>query len=233
MSEPNNQPEAGQGIVIDPKYAPPYPQSFYRFWPKHALMAGLVSLVTLGGILWLALRIQIPTDSNMPPMPDAGAFIPGPEWYLFLLFQPFWYWTDKLVWLRPIGTFWLPLLLIVLLVALPFVYGKTRAANANPIKMTAKVVLVVLAWLIWGVGMGSVVASGGPAKTTGCISCHNPQMGSRQSLPPADMGKFYRENRQQQIDVGKYRIGDVDGVGGSYKDANWQLRHYYEPTMTW
>jgi hypothetical protein len=47
------------------------------------------------------------------------------------------------------------------------------------------------------------------------------------------MAGFYREGRQRQIQVGKYRVGSAGGAAQSYKDANWQLRHYYEPAMTW
>jgi hypothetical protein len=57
-------------------------------------------------------------------------------------------------------------------------------------------------------------------------------MGVRQALPPADMAEYYRESRQSQIEVGRYRAGSTSDAE-SYKDANWQLRHYYEPTMTW
>ncbi len=52
-------------------------------------------------------------------------------------------------------------------------------------------------------------------------------------LPPADMGEYYKVERQRQINVGGYRAGDTTGDIGGYKDANWQLRHFYEPTMTW
>lgn len=231
MSEPKLA--AKREIMVEPKYAAPYPQNFYRFWPKHAIKAGLVSVVTVGVILWLGYHLQIPTDANMPPMPNEGANVPGPEWYLFTLFQPFWYFTAEQQWLRPLGTFWLPLLLIIGLLGVPFVFGKNKSCATSGISGSKKILIGSAATLVWVLGIGAVVGSGAPAKTAGCISCHNPMMGQRQALPPTDMGEFYRENRQQQIDVGKYRIGDVNGVGASYKDANWQLRHFYEPTMTW
>ncbi|MEO5330985.1 MAG: hypothetical protein H7839_03110 [Magnetococcus sp. YQC-5] len=233
MHQPSPRPDTKREMLVDPKYAPPYPQNFYRFWPKHALKAGLVSVMAIGLILVLAAQLQVPTDPNMPPMPNEGANIPGPEWYLFFLFQPFWYFTDQYVWLRPLGTFWLPMLVIIGLAAIPFIAGRKQSCDGCSPTRSKKVTLAAGAMLIWMLGIGAVVGSGAPAKTTGCPSCHNPLMGERQSLPPANMGQFYRENRQQQIDVGKYRIGDVNGVGGSYKDANWQLRHYYEPTLTW
>ena len=81
--------------------------------------------------------------------------------------------------------------------------------------------------------MAGVEGAGHPAKTTGCTSCHNPMMGVRQALPPADMAEYYKVERARQIEVGKFRIGDQNHIGASYKDANWQLRHFYEPVMTW
>jgi hypothetical protein len=232
MNTEETTDKKGRKLSIDPKYAEPYPQGFYRFWPWHVFKVALVAAVVIGGIVYLATVYQVPTDPNMPPLPDDGEFIPSPEWYLFFLFQPFWYLTGENAYLRPLATFWLPLLVVVGVIVLPLVYGKKRGSGQRS-KILKRLVIGLAAWVVWGIGMAAVVGSGYPAKTLGCTSCHNPMMGVRQALPPANMGKFYRENRQRQIDVGRYRIGDSKGVGDSYKDANWQLRHFYAPTMTW
>src|SRR3989338_4847890 len=103
-------------------------------------------------------------------------------------------------------------------------------------KATSIVAIAIYAGLVWAVPLGAVVASGSPAKTLGCPSCHNPMMGQRQALPPAKMGEYYKVERQRQVNLGGYNIGSEDTqdhAGGSYKDANWQLRHFDEPTMTW
>ena len=219
-------------IIMEPKYAPPYPQSFYAFWPKHAIKEGtLISLILLG-LLLLAFFIRVPMDPNMPPMPDEGAYVPAPEWYLFFLFQPFWYLAgDNAKWL-PIGTFWLPLLVVFFLFLIPFIFRKRKDSRAG-IKAATLLSAAVYAVLVWAVPVGAVVASGAPAKTLGCPSCHNPMMGEREALPPANMGEYYRVERQRQVNLGGYNMGSDDHAGGSYKDANWQLRHFYEPTMTW
>jgi len=223
---------------MEPKYAPPYPQAFYTFWPKHALKAGLLISVIFVGLLLLSFFIRVPMDPTMPPMPDEGFRVPSPEWYLFFLFQPFWYLTgDNAKWL-PVGTFWLPLLVVVFLFLVPVIFRKRKDARAG-IKTATVTALAVYAVLAWVVPMGGVVASGSPAKSLGCPSCHNPMMGERQALPPARMGEFYKTERQRQVDLGGYNVGTEDTentgnqAGGSYKDANWQLRHFYEPTMTW
>ncbi|MBF0368448.1 MAG: hypothetical protein HQL52_03230 [Magnetococcales bacterium] len=228
MADMSEEPD----IIRDPKYDPPYPQDFYRFWPKHVFKTILVLGLLMGGLGYLTFQFQVPMDSNMPPLPDEGMWVPAPEWYLFTLFQPFWYLTGEDVSWRPLFTFWVPVGVLILLFAMPFVFGRKRAPveGVGVVKRTG---LAVLFLFIWGAGIAGVVGSGYPAKTTGCPSCHNPMMGQRQALPPADMGKFYREAREQQIQVGRYRIGNTMGMGDSYKDANWQLRHFYEPTMTW
>jgi len=219
-------------IIRDPKYAPPYPQDFYRFWPRHAVKSAVAIVATLALIVTLSVYFVVPTDINMPPLPDEGIYVPAPEWYLFFLFQPFWYLINELSPMLRLGTFWAPFAVGVLLLATPFLLGRKKA-SATPMAVKGKIVAAVIAVAIWGAGIAGVVGSGYPAKTTGCMSCHNAMMGVRQALPPADIGKFYREARQRQIQVGKYRIGSTTGVGMSYKDANWQLRHFYEPTMTW
>jgi len=222
-------------IIIAPKYAPPYPQSFYAFWPKHAITAGTLILVIFLVLLLLSYFIMVPMDPAMPPMPDEGFHIPAPEWYLMFLFQPFWYLTgDNAQWL-PVGTFWLPFLAVIFLFLVPVIFRK-RSDSRFGIKATSIAAIALYAGFVWFVPVGAVVGSGHPVKTLGCPSCHNPMMGQRQALPPANMGEFYQNERQRQVNLGGYNIGSEDTethAGGSYKDANWQLRHVYEPTMTW
>src|SRR4030065_294163 len=136
-------------IFMEPKYAPPYPQSFYAFWPKHAIKAGTLISVIFLGLLLLSLFIRVPMDPTMPPMPDEGAYVPAPEWYLFFLFQPFWYLTgDSAKWL-PIGTFWLPLLAVVILLLVPFIFQKRKNSHTGAKAVTLATVAIYagLGWL--------------------------------------------------------------------------------------
>jgi quinol-cytochrome oxidoreductase complex cytochrome b subunit len=219
-------------IIKEPKYDPPYPQSFYAFWPKHAIRSGLLIALIFLGLLLLSFYLRVPIDPIMPPLPDEGAYIPAPEWYLFFLFQPFWYLTDENAKWLSLGTFWLPLLVLAFLFLVPVIFRKREGPRVK-MESGMKVVLAIGVSAIWIISMGAVVGSGAPAKTLGCPSCHNPMMGVRQALPPANMAEYYKTDRQRQINLGGYNIGTEGHVGGSYKDANWQLRHFYEPTMTW
>ncbi len=227
--------------IRDQRYAPPYPQEFYSFWPRHVLKAGGLVTMILVAIVVLSYYYEFPSDVNMPPLPDDGAYIPGPEWYLLVLFLPFWYFPgDEWAVVRSLLTFWLPLIFVVFLILVPFIFDRgwrpgerLPAGKKVAMAMVVGVFFVISAAVFW--------RAGAPAKVYGCMSCHNPMMGARQALPPPEMGEYYRVERQRQIEIGKYRAGKTMGedmalaIGGveTYKDANWQLRHMYEPTMTW
>lgn len=222
-------------IIVAAKYAPPYPQKFHAFWPAHAIKAGGLIAVIFLGLVLLSYFKGVPMDPAMPPMPDDGYYLPSPEWYLMLLYQPFWYLTgDSAKWL-PVGTFILPLLVVAFLYLVPYIF-RNNSKTRFGLKATSIAAIIIYAGAAWVVPMGAVIASGAPIKAVGCSSCHNPMMGVRQALPPADMGEYYRVERQRQVDLGGYNMGSedtADHAGGSYKDSNWQLRHVYEPTMTW
>ncbi len=223
--------ENTQRIRRVPKYDPPYPQGFYAFWPTHVIKGAVILTVIYAGVFALASLYRVPMDPDMPPLPYEGANIPAPEWYLFLMYQPFWYLTgEDMKWLS-VGTFWIPWLVVAIMFLVPVVLG--RKESTGRMGTLKKVLMALVALGIWGLGGTAVIGSSYPAKTTGCPSCHNPMMGARQSLPPEMMGDYYKTERQRQIDLGGYRAGSTAGVGDSYKDANWQLRHFYEPTMTW
>lgn len=217
--------------TLDPRYAPPYPQNFHKFWPRHVVKAGTIVVSFIGLVVFLAYNFRLPTDPNMPPLPDDGMYIPGPEWYYLFFLQPFWYLTGELTKWRFIATFIIPVLLIILVVLVPLLLRRISLSG---------MIWRLLAFFPFVVIGAGIIYSGYPAKLHGCPSCHNKQMGERQALPPMNVAEFYRNERQRQIKVGKYRASKTDTEGGevrgqieTYKDANWQMRHIYEPTFTW
>ncbi len=212
-----------------------------KFWPHHVIKAGFLMLLTLCIIMTLAYFFRIPTFSmeavDVIPSSDAGMHIPQPEWYFLLLWLPFWYLTGTLkVWI-PVFTFFIPVAFGLTLLLVPFFLRKKESVNKFSIKrilVTVSAISVVL--LI----VSSTIKTGYQAKIYGCIACHNPTLGVRQAVPPMDVAEFYKVDRQRQIESGRYRAGKRDTAGAlsigeveSYKDANWQLRHAYEPTFTW
>ena len=100
----------------------------------------------------------------------------------------------------------------------------------------SKIGLALGAFAVWVIATTAVVGGGHDAKTTSCISCHTPMAGEQIALPPRDMAKYYREVREIEQFLGRNRLGEGDEkpLGSeSFKDANWQLRHFREPTENW
>ncbi|HBO84586.1 MAG: hypothetical protein A2073_03395 [Deltaproteobacteria bacterium GWC2_42_11] len=230
--------EKRKEITPDPRYAPPYPQKFHSFWPTHVVKASIVVAVVISLITLLAYFYRLPTDlANNITLPDQGMYIPGPEWYYLFLLQPFWYFTGDLAKWQFIGTAIIPLIVIVFVILIPFVFKKKKQANS----VIQKLVRLLLPLSAFSIIILGITFSGYHAKLHGCIACHNPQTGVRQNLPPMNVAEFYKVERQRQIQVGKYRASKTDAEGASvigksvetYKDANWQMRHIYEPTFTW
>ena len=220
-------------MIIEEKYAPPYPQGFHAFYPKHAIKAGFTVVVTLALIIGCAIYFQVPTDHNMPPLPDHGAYVPAPEWYLMFLFEPFWYLTGEAAMWRQIGTFWVPLIVIGGLFIMPLIFGRKKADVNQPMSTKARATLAIGSLAFWIIMTAGVVGSGYKSKTTSCISCHTPMEDLTLALPPADMAAYYRHVRQMDIDVNRYQDQEEGGAPERYKDATWQLKHVYEPTENW
>ena len=43
----------------------------------------------------------------------------------------------------------------------------------------------------------------------------------------------YRAGKSSGVNEAGEQVYDTGGEAESYKDANWQMRHMYEPTFTW
>lgn len=223
-------------MYVDEKYAPPYPQEFDRFWPHHAFKAGIAVIITLALLVGLSIFFQVPTNHDMPPLPNHGVNVPAPEWYLLFLFEPFWQFTEGNEVLRQIGTFWIPLGVIVVLLGIPFAFGRKPWSSQSRMAQGSKIGLALGAFAVWVIATTAVVGGGHDAKTTSCISCHTPMAGEQIALPPRDMAKYYREVREIEQFLGRNRLGEGNEkpLGSeSFKDANWQLRHFREPTENW
>ncbi|MBI5682375.1 MAG: hypothetical protein HZC45_04290 [Deltaproteobacteria bacterium] len=220
----------------DPRYAPPYPQNFHPFWPRHALKASLVVSVVVLLIVGLAYFYGLPSDYTMT-IPDEGMYIPGPEWYYLFFFQPFWYLKGGLAKWQFIATFIIPLLVLTFTVLIPFIFKKLKPVSGFGLK----VIRILPPAIVFAAIMLGIVFSGYHAKLNGCIACHNIQAGVRHDLPPMNVLEYYKGHKQVQIKVGKYRASKSGTEGESvigqeietYKDANWHMRHLYEPTFTW
>ena len=222
------------------------------WWPHHVLKAGSFAIITLIVVVILAIKFQIPDDAPaIVPMPDDGQYIPGPEWYFLLLWQPFWYFTGGYKHLLSYIAI-VPFIFFLFLIFLPFIKmpfkrkAEVNPGNKEPMGFFRKLVFntpILLAALFLAV---ITFKSGYQAKLYGCDACHNTSMGVRMYLPPVNVAEYYKVDRARQIKSAKYKAGkmvSIDETTGektydlagaeTYKDANWQMRHMYEPTFTW
>lgn len=228
------------------------------WWPHYLLTLSVVMTAVLALVGYLAYQFPVPDDAPaMSPLPDDGENVPGPEWLFLMLWQPFWTFggsLKKYLWVMPV----VPIVIGVLLFLLPLAgripFGKIPGLKGLMAKASSmrsglvKSFVYGIPAIVFGlIVAGVAVKSGHQAKILGCDACHNPGMGPRMAIPPVDVFKYYSVERALQIGVGKYTAGKVEadsgGDGGpvynmesaegGYKDANWQMRHMYEPTFTW
>ncbi|MBI3600304.1 MAG: hypothetical protein HY097_06650 [Nitrospinae bacterium] len=225
------------------------------WWPHHVFKAGSLIIITLVVVIILAAQYQVPDDApDIVPHPDDGQYILGPEWYFLLLWQPFWHFTGEYKHLLSL-TVIVPAIIFLFLTLLPFIKipfwgrkGGEVETQGNPVEQMGffKKLIYNTPILVIAIFVAYITfKSGYQAKVLGCDSCHNSAMGVKMGLPPVDVAEYYKVDRARQIETGKYRAGKAVGadflgrmiydIGGTetYKDANWQMRHMYEPTFTW
>ena len=229
----------------------------WRFFPHWVFLLSVVMTVVIAVASLLAGLYPVPDDApEIIPYPDDGEYIPGPEWLFLLFWLPFWYLKGRLKKYLFISAT-IPFLLLIWLILMPYYHkipfhripglggliAKARGMASGIVKSFLFAIPALALGFMFAAG---VYQSGRQAKVLGCDSCHNPAMGPRMAIPPVDVAKYYNVERQMMIDVGKYRAGKSGGVDESgameysgkqetegYKDADWQMRHMYEPTFTW
>ncbi len=183
---------------------------FYEALLKDALVAA--TLFTL--ILVLAQRFGAPLGPAADP--NSTNFVPRPEWYFLDLFQLLWYVKGKL---EPIGTFLIPTLFILLLLALPFFdHRRERHPLKRPVATAAAALAVALVATLTYLGAtapapggaGTSVSSGPltPEQAAGaklfaqqgCVNCHTiGNLGGNVGPNLTHVGS--RLSRQQLVDM--------------------------------
>jgi cytochrome c2 len=104
---------------------------------------------TGSGAGWLGKLLDAPAD------PGTINFVPRPDWYFFFLFYllRIFKWPESVI----LGTVLIPTLLVVLLIALPFVdIGRERRPLRRPVAMTAAILVII--------SMGALTYKGATAK---------------------------------------------------------------------
>ncbi|VAW27402.1 hypothetical protein MNBD_BACTEROID07-303, partial [hydrothermal vent metagenome] len=113
--------------------------------------------------------------------------------------------------------FWIPFVLLILALLLPFIIKKKSKAKLdleNPLRRK----LARIAYVGAGGLLLIFIAAGffwGSAKSPwmGCNSCHNTAMGARMGIPPVT----YKDTVRNPLLL----------------DKRWMIRHWYEPQVVW
>lgn len=158
------------------------------FFPYAIYKDHIVALLAVAAVIALAIwqRVEI----GPPVNPASTDFVPRPEWYFLFLFELLKIFKGENVFTPVImATFIVPNILMVLLIALPFIdRGPERRLHKRPIALcTAGLVIFSLAWLTHtameaGTGEAGTVQIEGLTPdaeaglqlflTSGCTSCH-------------------------------------------------------------
>lgn len=120
----------------------------YLFFPDHALKAAVAFLVVLGVMIILSL-VSPPTQEAVARTPDP-TYLPRPEWYYMWLFKLLTYFEGGA---ELIGSFVIPLGLLALLVALPFL-SKSHSQEPSSRPLVLAVAGACLVAVVYLTAMG-------------------------------------------------------------------------------
>lgn len=112
---------------------------FYESMAKDAI----VSFVLLLLLVFLAWKLGAPLEEEADP--TSSTYVPRPEWYFFFLFELLWWFPGKWI---PVATFWIPALLILVLLFLPWLDRSIHRAPARR-PLTAALSTAVLAMAVF------------------------------------------------------------------------------------
>ncbi len=198
-----------------------------RYLAKHAL----ISAPFFFAIAALAVYIPMPTmDPEIIPMPLEGASIPAPEWYFLFLLRPFLDFNDIVA---PLLAIFLPLILLVIIIFLPFAFGirKQKQQQDKPdgkwsisilsrpysrltkVGLTGAVVSFLIVVFTVSAPFGLLYVQTRESPTLGCNSCHNLSMGTRMGVPP----KAFKDRKITPL---------VD-------NTQWMVEHWFYPQVAW
>ena len=133
---------------------------FYPYAMFHDTVMSLVVVCVIAGLAVIWKYGFFGSDvlgTILGPKADPGttSFVPRPDWYFYFLFYllRIFKWPESVI----LGTVLIPTLLIVLLIALPFIdIGRERRPLRRPVAMTAAILVII--------SMGALTYKGATAK---------------------------------------------------------------------
>ena len=189
-----------------------------RTFLEHLVRDGAVMLALLLLASGLALWLGTPLEDKADPL--TTTYVPRPEWYFYFLFELLWLFPGK--W-TVIAAFWIPLLGVLVLLALPFVdRGPARSPFRRPV--ASVVAMVAIAALLYLTYQGATA----PAPP-----------GRAPVAPPRPLAAELERGRQVYEAQGCAACHVIEGAGvpagpdlsriGRVRDAEWLRRFVTEP----
>lgn len=193
------------------------------FFPDAIFKDVVVSLLVFLILAALAYFLGVPTEARADP--NDAAYTPRPEWYFLFLFQLLKYFPGKL---EVVGVVVIPTLLILLLLALPFIdRNPKRHFLARPLASVSAFAIVA------GIGVLTVlsVREEPPPQVTSpvdqaamlyvknCANCH----GSTISVPPStDLHQVIAQGKHEGMPAwgGDLSTDEIDALAGFITSPN-------------
>jgi hypothetical protein len=158
------------------------------FFPYAIYKDHIVALLAVAGVIAMAIWQRV--EVGEPVNPATTDFVPRPEWYFLFLFELLKIFKGENVFTPVImATFIVPNVLMVLLIALPFIdRGPERRLHKRPIAISTAI--LVIAGLVYLTHLGAEAGTGVSQEveftnltpeaeaglelflTSGCTSCH-------------------------------------------------------------
>ena len=193
-------------------------QPFYRSMAKDTIVGFMLLLI----LLVLAWKLGAPLGEEADP--TSVTYVPRPEWYFFFLFELLWWFPGKWI---PVATFWIPALLVLLLLFLPwFDRSVHRAPLRRPVTTALTTAVLVMAAFLTYKGATA------PAPPTAVAV-------ARAKLENEALSPLAQKGQAVYAEQGCAACHTISGVGGSAgpslsglgrrRDSEWLKRFIVNP----
>jgi menaquinol-cytochrome c reductase cytochrome b/c subunit len=165
--------------------------------------------------------------------PGTTSFVPRPDWYFYFLFYllRIFKWPDSVI----LGTVGIPTIIMVLMLALPFLdMRRERRLSRRPVAVVITILTVI--------AMGTLTYKGATAKEAlgSELSAAVPSWVKKQGLPPAAVpgAKLFAQSGcltcHTYLGTGSSNLGapDLSKEGSKGKGIDFQIRHLKNPRDT-
>jgi menaquinol-cytochrome c reductase cytochrome b/c subunit len=207
---------------------------FYPFAMYHDTVMSLVVVIVIIGLAWIWKTTDI-LGPLIGPKADPGtiSFVPRPDWYFYFLFYllRIFKWPESVI----LATIGIPTLLLVLLLALPFVDSRTeRRLSRRPVAVVAAALTILSMGVLTykGAVAKEPIASEVKAAIPGWAKKQGFQ-GNKEALAGANLfAESGCTNCHTYLGSGGSNLGapDLSAEGAKGKGIQFQIDHLKSPS---